>query len=175
VTAPRLESPATPVAAAGPVGTLFTEAALAASGDWTRGTGVLDVQNCRSLALFCKYNPAAIGGYPHIVLLVSNAQDAPAVGDDSWYALPMTDGTMTEVTLDTGLPSGADFTAAPGWGEVLVRGLVLRPDAADAASDEIRQAIEVRVAPYRWVQLMVAEKGVTASPGTLQVLYAKAV
>lgn len=172
---PNYDNASTPKAGQGIAMPLFhtsgAELTLAASGDWTR-SDIISVMDAREIVLLIAYDPStSSGGYPHIVPLVSCNQAQPAAGDDSWYMPGVTDGTVTEVSADTGLPSGADYTAVPGYGEVLYRPIMLRCDAADNASDEIRLAIRLNVAPYRWLHLICAEKGLTANPGALLITY----
>lgn len=170
---PKMTSPAVPVSAEGAYESCFADATLPASGDWVRDTlaGVINVQGARELTLWVNYDPAAVGNYPHIVMMVSNAQDVPAVDDDSWYIATHTDGVITDVTPDTGLPTGTDFSAPPPWGELTMKALIIRLPAAVGATDEYRYAIAYNVARYRWVQFMFAEKGTTATPGNLQANY----
>jgi hypothetical protein len=172
------ESPSTPIASAGAWEPLFStvatglEKALAASGDWTSGDRVVDVSRARWLSLFVAYDAAAAAGYPHIIVMVSNAQDAPAVGDDSWFIPTVPDVSATDTTPDSAVPAGTDFTTDYLHGEINFKPLLIRTPAAIGASTETRSEIAINVSRYRWVQIMCAEKGVTGTPGSLLVRYA---
>jgi hypothetical protein len=154
-------------------GTIFTSAALAASGAWTRSS-IIEVSSARRVVLLIDYDPAAIGGYPAIVPLISNAGAQPAAGDDSWFQMPVWDGSITAGALSGTLPTGADYTLTQPQGVALTYGLAVRLSAAAAATDEYRQAIVLDVTPYRWFHFIAAEVGVTATPGTLSALYSLA-
>lgn len=161
----------------GQAGIIFASATLPSSGDGARSS-IIDVRGVRKLALFVDYDPAGAGGYPHILPLVSNTDGngkaAPLAGDDVWFAPTHNDGVVTDVTPDTGLPSGADYSAPPPWGEVTQKALLIRLPAAVNAADEYRYAIVLDVTPFRWFHFVAFEKGATGSPGTLLVKYAPA-
>ena len=148
------------------------EKTLAASGAYEY-SDVLQVAGRNLACLQLAYDAAAIGGYPVIIPLVSYAEDAPAVGDDAWFALPASDGMPTPTSLSGALPAGADYTLAPSVGLVDVRPLAVRPSAAAAAAtNEIRQSIALdltSVPGARWLMVAIAEVGVTATPGAALV------
>lgn len=148
------------------------EKTLPASGAYEYSE-ILSIAGRKLVALQVAYDPAAVGGYPVLLPLVSYAEDAPDAGADSWYALPASDGLPTATTLTGALPAGADYTLAPSVGLVDVRPLVVRPTAAaTGAGNEVRQSVALDLSSVpgaRWLQLAVAEVGVTASPGALLV------
>lgn len=156
------------------VGTLFTSAQLAASGAWTRGDAVIDVRGAREIALLIDYTAHAstTTGYPQVVPMVACATTAPAVGDATWFVPAVTDGTLTATALAGTLPTGTDFTANPPMGVALLYPLVIRLNAATANSARTQMACRINVAPYKWFQLMAAEKGDTTNRGTLAISYA---
>lgn len=145
------------------------EKTLPASGAWEY-TSALSVADRETICLHVAYDPAATGGYPVIIPFVSYADAEPAAGADSWFALPASDGLPASTTYTGAVPSGADYTFAPGFGQVDVRALAVRPmAAAAAASNEVRQtiAIDLRRSAVgaRWIQFAIAEVGATGSPG----------
>lgn len=151
---------------------IFASAALAASGAYTRSS-IISVDAARFISLQCDYDPHAssTAGYPMIVPLVSNADDEPAAGDDSWFQMPITDGTLTAGTLAGAVPSGADYTLAQDQGVVTVYGLAVRLAASQANTNEYRQAVDLDVTRYRWFHFIVGEVGDTTNPGTFSALY----
>lgn len=165
----------TPVAAESPVQTLQALAtALAASGAYT-AVGVVDVVGARRLTLFLAYvahASAGAGGYPSVLVLGSAEAAEPGATDESWYPLSVWDGTVTAGALTAGsLPSGTDFEEAPSWGQVAQRPLEIVMPAATANSEKQKLCTSLDVTALRWVQVLVAERGVVASPGALGVLY----
>lgn len=168
----------TPVATPGTASLLFhtagasTEKALAASGAYTASNVIVPVHSARKITLFLAYDAAAIGGYPVIVPLVSAASVAPATGADSWFTMPIADGSFTSTVFTGALPAGQDFTLSPGLGLATVAGLAIKPmPAALATSDEVRASITLDVSAYRYFQLIIAEVGVTATPGSALITY----
>jgi hypothetical protein len=163
----------TPRAGQGAPTTIFTSAALAASGAWTR-SDIVSVEGARRVVLEIDYDPAGTSGYPVIVPLVSNTVAAPAAGDDSWFQMPVWDGSVTAGALTGTLPTGADYTLSQPQGVAITYGLAVRLSAAAGATDEFRQALVLDVTPYRWFHFIVAEVGATGTPGTLSALYSLA-
>lgn len=168
----------TPVATPGTATLLFhtagaaTEKALAASGAYTASNVIVPVHSARKITIFFAYDAAAIGGYPVIIPLVSCASVAPAAADDSWFTMPVADGTFTSTVFTGALPAGQDFTLSPGLGLATVAGLAIKPmPAALATSDEVRAAITLDVSAFRYLQILVAEVGVTATPGSVLATY----
>lgn len=152
--------------------TAGAERTLAASGAYEYSE-ILRVAEKKLACLQLAYDAAAIGGYPVIIPLVSYAEDAPAVGDDAWFAMPASDGMPTPTSLSGALPAGADYTLAPGVGLVDVRPLAVRPlAAATATTNEVRQSIALDLSSVpgaRWLMVAIAEVGVTATPGAALV------
>lgn len=152
--------------------TAGAERTLAASGAYEYSE-ILSVSERKLVCLQLAYDAAAIGGYPVLIPLVSFAQDAPAAGDDAWFAMPASDGMPTPTSLSGALPAGADYTLAPSVGLVDVKPLAVRPmAAASATTNEIRQSIALDLSSVpgaRWLQFAIAEVGVTATPGAALV------
>jgi hypothetical protein len=171
---PDFVSPSTPRAAESDIAIIYNSATLSASGAWTRSS-IVSVIGVRRITIFADYDPAATSGYPVIVPLVSNALEQPAAGDDSWFQMPVWDGSVTAGALTGTLPTGADYTLSQSQGVALTYGLAVRLAGASAATDEYRQAITLDVTPYRWFHFIAAEVGATGSPGALGAFYATGV
>jgi len=150
-------------------GVLVASAALAGSGAFT-ASGVIDVSKNRRITLEILYNTGTTGGYPHIVPNFSGLKVQPAVGDDSWYVPGVWDSTVTAVSPGA-VATGVDYTVTPPFGEVLFRPILLRSAAATGASDKIRMVVSIDTNGARWLYVSCAEKGVTATPGTLAINY----
>lgn len=157
-----------PTAGQGIQTALRASAALAAAGA-TASTSIVSVEGARKITLFIKYTGGAAGGYPHILPLVSGALTSPATTDDSWYALGVSDGAVTADVDLAALPTNVDISPQ-NFGEVKVQQMLMRL-AATNSTDAQRIAITLDVTPYRWLFLVVAEKGVTGTPGTLAIDY----
>lgn len=147
---------------------LRASAVLSAAGA-TASTSIVSVEGARKVTLFVKYTGGAAGGYPHILPLVSCASTSPATTDDSWYALGISDGVVTADTDLAALPTNVDISPQ-NFGEAKVQQTLIRL-AGTASTDPQRVAVTLDVTPYRWLFLVVAEKGVTGTPGTLAVDY----
>lgn len=163
-----------PIATPGPLTTMWStagaEKALAAAGAYTFSDVIVPCAEERTITLFLAYDAAAAGGYPVIIPLGSCASSQPAAGDDSWFTLPASDGTWTNTVLAGAVPSGADWTQNPGMGLSEVRGVAVKPMAgAVGASDEVRIAITLNVAAFRYFQFAIAEVGNTGTPGSALV------
>lgn len=163
-----------PIATPGPLAAMWStagaEKALAAAGAYTFSDVIVPCAEERTITLLVAYDSAAAGGYPVIIPLGSCASSQPAAGDDSWFVLPASDGTWTNTVLAGAVPSGADWTQNPGMGLSEVRCLAIKPMAgAVGAGDEVRIAITLNVAPFRYFQFAVAEVGATGTPGALLV------
>lgn len=146
-------------------------AALPASGAWATGAAAIDLEGARRLTVLVDYDAAAIGNYPHLIVLGSALEVAPGLTDDSWYDLPIHDGSVNPVTRAGTWTGPAQMTNDPPWGEVLLRGSLYRFPAAVAAPDKWRRGIPFDVTEYRWAAIHIAEKGVTATPGTARLAY----
>lgn len=171
---PRAETRVSPVAYQGGVETLFTEAALAASNAWSRSS-IVSADGQRKMTLFIDYNPAAAGGYPTIIVLgstgtTSDPNSTPGGGDDVWWQLSTTDGSVTSAVLAGTLATGSDFTVAQPQGNAIAYPLAIRLTAATNATDEYRQAVTIDVGPYKWIHIQAQETS-AGSPGTLGVYY----
>lgn len=163
-----------PIATPGPLTTMWStagaEKALAASGAYTFSDVIVPCAEERTITLLVSYDSAAAGGYPVIIPLGSCASSSPAAGDDSWFTLPASDGTWTNTVLAGAVPSGADWTQNPGLGLSEVRGTAIKPMAAAVGTgDELRIAIVINVAPFRYFQFAIAEVGNTGNPGSVLV------
>lgn len=143
---------------------------LAAGGAYT-ASDVIDVRNYRNISFKFAYDPAAVGGYPQVVILGSSSAAEPGVNDDEWYAPPSTDGSVTAEVITGAFPAGTDVTITPEWGVQTIYGLVWRPAAADNVDDEIRQAVEVVLGGFKWLHILYAEVGDPDNRGDLTVLY----
>ena len=145
---------------------IFASAALAASGAWSRSS-IVDVAAARKLTLLLDYDPAAVAGAPHLILLGACTADAPAAGDDSWFMLTATDGSITAAVSTGTVPTGADYTVVQVMGTATLQQMIYKLAAATNAADEIRAAVTIDVTPFRWFHFIAAEVGVTGTPGTL--------
>lgn len=149
--------------------TLFSASALPASGAW-RASEVFNIQVARSLMLEVFYNAHAstTTGYPELLVKVSNAEEAPATGDDVWNVLSLKDDLVSGTAALTGtLPTGTDFTADPLNNAQLIRGGLFRTSPAAANSAKIREPFMFNVQGWRWCQVYAHEKGDTTNIGTL--------
>ena len=149
---------------------LRTDAALAAAGAFV-ATTVIDVRGFRRLNLTIRYAPGAAGGYPHIACFRAKTAASPALNTDNWSTFGVNDGTVVATNLAGALPGGTTITAAPPWGEITNRPLVLRTAAAVTPGDRVRMDVELDVASVKWVYFDCAERGITATPGILGVRY----
>lgn len=157
-----------------PSAVLFTSATLAASGAWTRGDSIVNVKGAREIALLIDYTAHAstTTGYPQIVPMVACTDTSPAVGDATWFVPGVHDGSLTATALAGTLPTGTDFTVNPPMGVALIYPMVIRLNAATANSARTQMVVRLNVAPYKWLQIMAAEKGDTTNRGVLAVSYA---
>lgn len=172
---PATDAKFTPTSPQGGVDTLFASAALAASNAWTRSS-IVSVDGARRITLFIDYDAAAASGYPTIIPLGScgtttSSTAEPAAGDDSWFQLSTTDGSVTSAVLAGTLATGSDFTVTQPQGNSIAYPLAIRLTAATGATDEYRQAITLDVGPLKWFHVQIQETGATANPGTVSVLY----
>lgn len=172
---PATDAKFTPTSPQGGLATLFTEAALAASNAWTR-SDIVSVDGARRLTMLIDYNPAAASGYPTIIVLgsvgsLTDGVTTPAAGDDVWFQLSTTDGSVTSAVLAGTLATGSDFTVTQPQGNAIAYPLAIRLTAVTNATDEVRQAVTVDVGPFKWIHIQAQETGATANPGTLGVYY----
>lgn len=167
--------PSTPSVAVEPTQSLLTAAVALTGADWTY-CDVVRVDEARDIAIFLDFDPAAGSTVAQgaLSIWVSNEAEEPAAGDDSWFA-PVEFEAVTPAVLVGDVPSGADWTKTPEFALRTARGLVVRTEAADNATDEYRLAIPLNVAPYRWLLLAYADLGDTDAPGTFIIKYSRSV
>lgn len=169
-------TPNSPIALPGPPSNLWTtdgaEKALAAAGAYTNSDVVVDVRKARQIHVEIFYRAGGAGGYPILLPLVSIEDEEPASADDAWTFAPVTDGAVSTTILTGAVPTNADWTQDPGRGLIQTRGAAVQPCAACVDTDDrVRESMIVRVDTARWFQIAVAEKGNTASPGSLRLRY----
>jgi hypothetical protein len=95
----------------------------------------------------------------------------PAVNSDSWSTFGVNDGTVSAESLAGALPGGTIVTAAPPWGVVTERSLVIRTEATTALAQVQRIDVEIDVSSIKWVYIDYAERGVVGTPGVLGLRY----
>lgn len=164
-----------------PTSNLFTSAPLAAGGDFTAMTPTTPfyVKGYRFATVAVSYVPGAVNGYPDIMPLgalaaladADGAQPtAPGLLADLWYQLPALDGSVTVGSVDAGTPAGIDLDGDNlAQGRMVVTGLIGSMPAI-AAAKKVRQFYVFALNGVSWFQCNFAEKGVTATPGTLAAL-----
>lgn len=150
--------------------TAGAERALASAGAYERSE-VLAVSERKRVCLQLAYDAAGASGYPVVVPFVSFEETAPAVDADAWFAIGAPDATPTATSLTGAVPSGADYTLAPGAALVTASPLAIKPmAAASGATNELRNAVSVDLSVVpgaRWFHFAVAEVGATGTPGSL--------
>lgn len=150
--------PVTPVAGKGDYYTLLDATDLTT--DPSGGvSSVVELYDYRYVTLYIKGSADAASAYAHVIPLISSASSTPAVADDSWYGLCERDSTATATPLTGSLPTGADYTIAPEWAVVTCRPIVIRLEASDANTDEIRLAVTLNVAHAKYLYVAVEEVG----------------
>jgi hypothetical protein len=151
---------------------LFNATALPAAGAWRRSE-LLNVSGARLFGLWISRTIDASGGtgsYPQIAVLGSAKSTEPTAIEDSWFALPVTTGTMTSVTPTGTLPTGSDFTLAPPWSYDVGRRFLLRLEAPANDTDASREGPYMfNVSLVRWIQIIAQEAGDTTNPETLDL------
>ncbi len=162
-------NPSAPIAAAGPQVELVPATVLTTDTN-DAISPIVNVQQAGRITLWIAYDAGGgVGGYPQIVPMISGALAAPAVADDRWYGLGVSDTAPTDANLaGITLPAGAAYTLGPEWREEKEGPLVLRTFGADGA-EAIRVAVPIDVRHARWLYLAAAEVGDPANPGTLQI------
>lgn len=149
-----------------------TEIAAAAAGAYTTAQGgVIDLDGAREITIGLQYDPASATGRPAIILLGSIHFDQPGATDDAWLVPQGSDGVITDTTLGGALPVGQDFTATPQWGAQTLKRALWLPKAVAAATDELRDGQVFKVSGFRWLQVLYAEHGDTAAPGSFLAHY----
>lgn len=117
--------------------------------------------HAKKLTLEIYYNAAAAtGGAPRVVPMLSAEAQKPAPGDDVWVIPGVWDGSVTSATGMTPV-AGLDWTATPGFSQVLHRPVEFAFAAATVNSDKLRLCVVLNVEAHRWVQLQVADLGAT--------------
>lgn len=157
-------------------GAAFDATALPASGAW-RQSEMLNVEHMRRVTFRLSYNASAstTTGYPLIQVYACGYPLDPAtgleplIGDDVWHAPMITDGSVTATTTTGTLPTGADWTNGPLFNLQSQRTLLLKPSAAVANSDKVRQKFSVDVTDDFFVYIIAAEVGDTTNRGTLKI------
>lgn len=86
---------------------------------------------------------------------VGGFYDAAANDVVTWYALPSSDGTVTEIDL-TNPVSGTNITGQ-NFGSQTVRGLELRSPATDANSEKQRLAIHINPGCFNVLRVWVRQ------------------
>lgn len=136
---------------------------------------VVSVKNARRVVLIVKHDAddSASDGVVHTLVMLSNANDAPAIGDDSWDALPFYDTSSTDADIAAGvtLPTDADITKGPNWRKVAAGGLLLLTEPA-SSSEKVRQRFTIDVADARWMYVACVQQGDTTNFGTVAVDWA---
>jgi hypothetical protein len=149
--------------------TLLTDVAAAAAGAFT-ATAVIDVAKWRRLNVSIRYVPGAVGGYPQIVPLRAKTASEPLITTDNWYGFGASDGSISAAALTGAFPASTTATITPAWAISTQRGLVLRTETATGV-EAVRLDVELNVESVKWVYFLYAEKGITATPGTVGLRY----
>lgn len=172
----------TPLASAGNRQVLKTAAGVAfsgsagttvlpASGAWTQSE-IINVKQLRRVTLEVLYNAHAstTTGYAEIIPILCQQEALPAIGDDVWFPLGITDGAVTAGALASGtIGTGSDYTITQSWGKVVYRPLVIQAGAALANSDKIRIKVDIDVTDSSWFALQAREAGDTTNRGILNL------
>lgn len=170
----RTEStnPSTPAVAVELAQALLTNATCAASGAWTY-TSTINVSEAREITLYIDVNAAtAASGAVGFKPVISAEGAEPAAGADVWFGIGDVDSTAA-TDLSGTVPSGADWTLSPESAVRVVRDLVIKTELSNAATDEYRMTVTLKVAGARWLQIAYAEIGATGSPSLVNMKYAR--
>lgn len=164
--------PGVPVAAKGDQ-TNWIASASPANTNWLYSS-ILTIGMARYITLYVKIDGA--GGVAaqdvRIVPFVSSAAVVPASGDDSWYALPYSDGAVTAEALVGGtVPAGADWTKTPEFGSQTLRPFQIKGEVLDNSTDKVRIAIPLDVSRFKWIQLAYADVSAAATKALIAVDY----
>lgn len=157
-------------------GTAFDNSVLPASSAW-RQSEMLNVERLRRVTFRLSYNAHAstTTGYPLIqVFACGHPVDPttgvePLIGDDVWHSPMITDGAITPTATTGTLPTGADWTNGPLYGQQIHRPLVLQPPAAVANSNKLRMKFTVDVTDDFFVYIIASEVGDPTNRGTLKI------
>ena len=126
----------------------------------------IDLDGARVLALDVLYDAAAAGGYPVVMVLVSNSAAEPAFDADEWVELQVTDGSVAAAAAGA-YPAGVVSTSSPDKGAVTFRGHKAIFEGAAGAATKLRAGLGFLVSHYRWARALVAEEGVVGTPGKI--------
>jgi len=118
-------------------------------------------QTGRIVTLLVTVDAAAIGNQVSLVP-VGGFYDAAANDVVSWYALPSSDGSVTEVDL-TNPVAGTGITGQ-NFGSQTVRGLEIRHPAADSATEDIKLAIHVNPGCFNVMRVWVRQLDAGSAP-----------
>jgi hypothetical protein len=135
---------------------------------------VIPVEHARWIAFWIKLSidSSATAAQGQIRIMASAETDQPAIGDDSWYALSVTDATPTPTVLIGTVATGEDMTMQPEWGVHIVYPMALTLGAAsDADTDEIRLHVECRCASARWIYVAYHELGDATDATAFEIKY----
>lgn len=174
---PPVPQPLPAVSLLDSAGAAFNATALPASSAW-RQSEMLNVKSLRRVTIRLLYNANAstTTGYPLIqvwccgIPLDTSTGLEPAIGDDVWYAPMITDGVVTGTATSGTLPTGADWTQGPLYGQQIHRPMTLQPPAAVANSDKLRMKFTIDVTDEFLMYVIAQEKGDSTNRGTLSIL-----
>lgn len=158
-------------------GAAFSATALPASGAW-RQSEMLNVSKLRRVTIRLAYNASAstTTGYPLVAVLCCGVPlDAttglePLITDDVWYFPMVTDGVVTATATAGTLPTGADWSNGPLFGQQIHRPFVMQPPAAVANSNKLRMKLTVDVTDEFFLYVIASEVGDATNRGTLTIL-----
>lgn len=158
-------------------GALFSATALPASGAW-RQSEILNVKSLRRVTIRMAYNASAstTTGYALVQVyccgepLDPTTGVEPLIGDDVWYSPMITDGSITPTATAGTLPTGADWSNGPLFGQQVFRPLVLQPPAAVANSNKLRMKFTLDVTDECLIYIIASEVGDPTNRGTLSLL-----
>lgn len=168
---------------------VLTTVACAAAGAYTKAgasvtsvseglptvAGIVDVSQVRRIGIWLAVNGAASEVTAKVSLLVLGsacaqiASASPTGIMDTWYALQVTDGSVTSAALGGAMPASQVMTATPNWGTVAMFGANITSPALTAAADRWRGRYTVDVTDTRYLQILYAESGDTAHPSTVAI------
>lgn len=136
---------------------------------------VVSVQNARRLTLLVKHtaHASATDGVVHVLVMLANTATAPAIGDDSWFAAPVSDIASTDADIAAGatLVTGADYSKGPNWRSYAVGGLILKTMPASSAEVVRQRMPAIDVSDARWMYAAAIQQGDTTNFGTVAIDY----
>lgn len=136
---------------------------------------VVSVANARRVTLIVSHDAhaSATDGTVWVLPMLSNANTAPAIGDDSWHAAPVPDIASTDADLGSGvtLPTGADFTKGPVWRRHPIGGLIFSTEGASSGEKVRVRLPRLDVDDARWMYVAAIQQGDTTNFGTVKVDY----